>query len=234
MGRPRLRRLVVGRGAALFPARRRQPARRRRPAWRRRPAAGRRASRSPRPIAQAFVEACAENQIRRNDDFNGPEQEGAGLYPGDAVLGRRRERRALLGGRRLSASGDEPAEPDRHHRRAGHRRSSSTASAPPACAIARRQRRGRRAGVARGDPVRRRLRLAAAPAAVRHRPGGRTCAARHSASCTNCRVSARTCRTISISSLAGTSKDTDMIGIGLRGVPAGRRHMLRGGRMAPA
>jgi choline dehydrogenase-like flavoprotein len=36
--------------------------------------------RSPRPITYAFVEACAENQIRRNDDFNGPEQEGAGLY----------------------------------------------------------------------------------------------------------------------------------------------------------
>ncbi len=36
--------------------------------------------RSPRPIAYAFVDACAENQIRRNDDFNGPEQEGAGLY----------------------------------------------------------------------------------------------------------------------------------------------------------
>ncbi|MBM2714305.1 GMC family oxidoreductase N-terminal domain-containing protein [Mesorhizobium caraganae] len=34
----------------------------------------------PRPIARAFVEACGENQIRRNDDFNGPEQEGAGLY----------------------------------------------------------------------------------------------------------------------------------------------------------
>ena len=36
--------------------------------------------RSPRPIASAFVDACAENQIRRNNDFNGPEQEGAGLY----------------------------------------------------------------------------------------------------------------------------------------------------------
>ncbi|TGS79733.1 GMC family oxidoreductase, partial [Mesorhizobium sp. M2D.F.Ca.ET.178.01.1.1] len=34
----------------------------------------------PRSISKAFVEACAENQIRRNDDFNGPEQEGAGLY----------------------------------------------------------------------------------------------------------------------------------------------------------
>ena len=36
--------------------------------------------RSPRPIARAFVDACAENQVRRNDDFNGSEQEGAGLY----------------------------------------------------------------------------------------------------------------------------------------------------------
>ena len=35
---------------------------------------------SPRPVARAFVEACAQSQIRVNDDFNGPEQEGAGLY----------------------------------------------------------------------------------------------------------------------------------------------------------
>jgi choline dehydrogenase-like flavoprotein len=31
-------------------------------------------------VSRAFVEACAQNQIRTNDDFNGPEQEGAGLY----------------------------------------------------------------------------------------------------------------------------------------------------------
>ena len=36
--------------------------------------------RSPRPISRAFIDAAAEVQIRRNDDFNGPEQEGAGLY----------------------------------------------------------------------------------------------------------------------------------------------------------
>ncbi|MDN2567078.1 GMC family oxidoreductase N-terminal domain-containing protein [Aquibium sp. A9E412] len=35
---------------------------------------------SPRPVARAFVAAAAECQIRRNDDFNGAEQEGAGLY----------------------------------------------------------------------------------------------------------------------------------------------------------
>jgi choline dehydrogenase-like flavoprotein len=36
--------------------------------------------RTPRPISHAFVDAAAEVQIRRNDDFNGPEQEGAGLF----------------------------------------------------------------------------------------------------------------------------------------------------------
>lgn len=35
---------------------------------------------SPRPISRAFLEAAGECQIRLNDDFNGPEQEGAGLY----------------------------------------------------------------------------------------------------------------------------------------------------------
>jgi choline dehydrogenase-like flavoprotein len=37
-------------------------------------------SATPRPISHAFVDAAAEVQIRRNDDFNGPEQEGAGLF----------------------------------------------------------------------------------------------------------------------------------------------------------
>ncbi|WP_333829967.1 GMC family oxidoreductase [Pararhodobacter sp.] len=36
--------------------------------------------RQPRAITRAFVEACESLQIPRNDDFNGPEQEGAGLY----------------------------------------------------------------------------------------------------------------------------------------------------------
>ena len=34
----------------------------------------------PRPISRAFIEACAQMQLGTNDDFNGPEQEGAGLY----------------------------------------------------------------------------------------------------------------------------------------------------------
>jgi choline dehydrogenase-like flavoprotein len=44
----------------------------------------------PRALSRAFVEACAENQIRRNDDFNGPEQEGAGLYQVTQFWGERR------------------------------------------------------------------------------------------------------------------------------------------------
>ena len=35
---------------------------------------------APRAINKAFENACAEAQIRPNADFNGPEQEGAGLY----------------------------------------------------------------------------------------------------------------------------------------------------------
>lgn len=36
--------------------------------------------RHARPATRAFLDACAQTQIRLNDDFNGPEQEGAGLY----------------------------------------------------------------------------------------------------------------------------------------------------------
>ena len=35
---------------------------------------------SPRPISLAFIEAAVESGIPRNDDFNGIEQEGVGLY----------------------------------------------------------------------------------------------------------------------------------------------------------
>jgi len=35
---------------------------------------------SPNAVSYAFVEACAESQVRRNEDFNGDIQEGAGLY----------------------------------------------------------------------------------------------------------------------------------------------------------
>jgi choline dehydrogenase-like flavoprotein len=34
----------------------------------------------PRPVTRAFLDACGENQVRANPDFNGHNQEGAGLY----------------------------------------------------------------------------------------------------------------------------------------------------------
>jgi choline dehydrogenase-like flavoprotein len=36
--------------------------------------------RSPRPISHAFMQAAGEMQYRANGDFNGPEQEGVGLF----------------------------------------------------------------------------------------------------------------------------------------------------------
>jgi choline dehydrogenase-like flavoprotein len=48
----------------------------------------------PRPVARAFLDACAESQVRLNPDFNGADQEGAGHYQvtqfwGDARRGER-------------------------------------------------------------------------------------------------------------------------------------------------
>lgn len=45
---------------------------------------------SPRALSHAFVAACGENQIRPNDDFNGDEQEGAGLYQVTQFWGEKR------------------------------------------------------------------------------------------------------------------------------------------------
>ncbi|PVH30442.1 GMC family oxidoreductase [Pararhodobacter oceanensis] len=36
--------------------------------------------RQPRAISEAFIDACEDSQIPRNEDFNGHTQEGAGLY----------------------------------------------------------------------------------------------------------------------------------------------------------
>ncbi|WP_193176084.1 GMC family oxidoreductase [Oricola nitratireducens] len=46
---------------------------------------------TPRAVSKAFVEACAQTQIRENPDFNGPEQEGAGLYQVTQFHGEGRE-----------------------------------------------------------------------------------------------------------------------------------------------
>jgi choline dehydrogenase-like flavoprotein len=68
-------------------------------------------SATPRPISHAFVDAAAsEVQIRRNDDFNGPEQEGRWPLSGHPVLAGWQAGRALLSGRRLSPPGDDQAQ----------------------------------------------------------------------------------------------------------------------------
>jgi choline dehydrogenase len=41
------------------------------------------------PLSEVFVEACAQVGIRRNDDFNGAEQDGAGFYQVNQRRGRR-------------------------------------------------------------------------------------------------------------------------------------------------
>ncbi len=45
--------------------------------------------RTPNPLAQAFVAAGEEMQLPRNDDFNGPEQEGIGTYQVTQINGER-------------------------------------------------------------------------------------------------------------------------------------------------
>jgi len=45
--------------------------------------------RTPNPLTQAFVDAGAEMQLPRNDDFNGAEQEGVGTYQVTQINGER-------------------------------------------------------------------------------------------------------------------------------------------------
>ena len=78
----------------------------------------------PRPISHAYLDACAEAQIPLNPDFNGPIQEGAGLYQVNPVSQRHPAGREVLGRRCLPAPCDGAPEPDRddpHPRRAGDR-----------------------------------------------------------------------------------------------------------------
>ena len=167
---PRLRRmgrarLGLGRPLPLLPQGRGQRARRVRVA---RASAGR--CRSPSsaresPITPAFVEAGVEAGLARNEDFNGAEQDGVGMYqvtqrdgmrasaavsylhpamerPNLTVMPYMHVNRVLFEGTRAVGRRGEPARPG------------------PGAA--------RRA---RGDPLRRRLQLAAAADALRGRPG---------------------------------------------------------------
>ena len=115
-----------------------------------------------------MIEACVEAGIPRNDDVNGEEQEGVGYYQLTVKNGQRCSAAVAY----LHPAMERPnlrVETDAlatrvlfEGKRAVGRRVSSRAAS-----------RSRRKAVGRGDPGRRRGQLAAAPAALRRRPGGR-------------------------------------------------------------
>ena len=152
-------------------------------------------SRSPRqkdlaPATQAFIEAIAATAgVHMLDDYNGASQEGVGSCQKNA-----------RGGLRYSSSVGLP----------GHHGLPGLDDPDTGVAVARVViEKGRAVGVevideggtrprhprrARGDPLRRRVRLGADPDALRRRPRRRTCARTASTSSPTC-PSARTCTT---------------------------------------
>ena len=137
--------------------------------------------------------ACVEAGIPRNPDFNGASSGGRRPLPGDGL------RQAGAGARRspISSRRASAAEPRGHAQRARdphpdrgrprRRRRVSHAARPRDGARPR-----------RGDRLGRRLRLAAAPAAVGHRAGRASAGDGRPRACATCRPSAPTCTTISI------------------------------------
>ena len=68
----------------------------------------------PHPLCEAFIEAAQQSGIPRNDDFNGPTQEGAGYFQLTA-----QKRPPLVDRRRLSEAGAATAQPQGRAQRAG-------------------------------------------------------------------------------------------------------------------
>ena len=141
--------------------------------------------------------------FKPTDDFNGAEQEGAGLYQVTCRKGRR-----WSIGQGLPRAGPRPPQPDRPHRRprrAGRRRGRPRRRGHlPA--------RGRRAhgayADARGRPVRWRDQLPAAADALRHRPRRPPARASASTSWSTCPASGRTCTTTRPPRSCWHTKDT--------------------------
>ena len=156
----------------------------------------------PHPLCEAFIDAAQQAGYPRNDDFNGPEQEGAGYFQLTAKNGRRwstavgylrpaRRRPNLVVETNALATPRAVRGPARDRRRISAGRQRRSGPRRP-----------------RGHPRRRRVQLAATDAVVRARPG--RAAARRTASAWSptCRASARICRIIfrSASSIAAPSR----------------------------
>ena len=183
-------RLVVGRRAALFPARRRPDPRRRRVPRRRRPALPSPMS-EHHPIAEAFIESAASSASRATTISTARSQEGVGYHQTTTRNGRRCStavgylRPAMTAaqpaGRHRGADRKDPVRGQpRHRRRLPPRRRELAPPAP------------RREIILCGGADQ----LAATLDAVRHRTRGASGGARHSRWCRICPGSARACRTI--------------------------------------
>ena len=145
-------------------------------------------ARSPHPLVDTMIAAALESGMPANDDHNGEVQDGAG-----------RDQFTIRDGRRCSTAVAylEPAVARGNvdvFTNAHARASSSRATVRSAWSILRNDVLEELACRARGARLRRRLPLAAAAHAVRHRPAGATSPRWGSRSARTC-PSARTCRT---------------------------------------
>ena len=128
----------------------------------------------PHPLCEAFIEAAQQAGFPRNDDFNGPSQEGAGYFQLTARNGRRCS--TAVGYLREAKRRPQPRGRDR------------CAGKPNSVFGASRHRRRIPAGrhdpcrprERRGDRRRRRVQFTATAAAFRARSGGPAAIARHS------------------------------------------------------
>ena len=129
-----------------------------------------------------FEAAARELGLPLTDDFNGPAPRGARLLPGITIRNGRRWSaadaflRPALSRPNVQARDARPGSAAPHRRAPRDRRRLCRRTARPAASAA-----------PRGDPVRRCGQLAAAAAAVRHRPRSDARAARHTRSCSTIR-----------------------------------------------
>ena len=142
------------------------------------------------PLFEAFFAAVQQAGYPLTDDVNGYRQEGFAAFDRNLHRGPAGQRRG-----RLPPPGRRPPQPrravpgaghpPRRRRHPGHRR--RVRPRPPS----------RTDLVRRGDPVRRRLQLAAAAPGVRHRRRRPSADRRRRTACTTCPASVSTCRTTS-------------------------------------
>ena len=217
---------------ALFPPRGGPRGGRRRLARRRRPAARRRYGPLTNPLYRAFIEAAGQAGYPLHRRLQRRQQEGFGRMDMTVQRGPPLVRR-----QRLSPPGAEAPEPRVATRALATRILFEGRRAIGVDYCAGRTREHAVRARARGDPLRRLDQLAAAPEALRHRPGAELSRRTASRPCTTCRASARTCRTTSSSTsrspASSRSPSTPSLGllaralIGLRWLAAqgrARRH----------